>query len=105
MQDVPERPAIMSEPLLTIRNHHVPACGDPPIINGHDSDTYIGYFQNRHGEQWIFTFDRRTREAVLRGGDIGWNTAHLNVEGDVEGLRLNDEERIWLRACWAAASR
>ena len=45
----------MSEPLLTIRNHHSPTCGDPPIVNEEDRDTYIGYFENQHGEQWVFT--------------------------------------------------
>ena len=41
----------MSEPLLTIRNHHSPACGNPPIVDHEDRDTYIGYFENQHGEQ------------------------------------------------------
>jgi hypothetical protein len=34
----------MSEPLLSIRNHHAPACGDPPIVNSDDPNVYIGYF-------------------------------------------------------------
>lgn len=96
--------AVMSDPLLTIRNHHTPMCGDPPIVNGEDSGTYIGYFENRYGEQWVFTRDRTTGEATLRGGDIGWNTVHPVVDGTVEGLILNREERAWLEACWAAAA-
>ncbi len=94
----------MSDPLLTIHNHHSATCGDPPIVNSESSNTYIGYFENRHGEQWLFAFDRMTGEAVLRGGDIGWNTENQVVAGGVENLRLNDEELAWLQACWKAAA-
>lgn len=93
----------MSEPLLTIRNHHSPACGDPPIIKVEDRDTYIGYFENRFGEQWVFTCNRRTGEAVLRGGDIGWNENWPVVDGKVDGLNLSHDEQLWLAACNAAA--
>lgn len=94
----------MSEPLLTIRNHHAPGCGDPPVVDDEDNHSYIGYFANRYGEQWVFLCNRSTGEAILRGGDIGWNTAHPVVDGCVEGLILNREERGWLQACWAAAT-
>jgi hypothetical protein len=45
----------MPESLLRIRNHHSPACGVPPTVNGDDPALYIGYFENPHGEQWVFT--------------------------------------------------
>ena len=93
----------MSEPLLRIRNHHSPQCGDPPIVTGDDPEVYIGYFENRYGEQWIFTRNRRTGVAELRGGDVEWNTVNQVVNGTVEGLILNVEERAWLEACWRAA--
>ena len=48
----------MSDPLLTIRHHHVPGCGDPPIVSV-DRNFYIVYFANAHSEQWIFTRDER----------------------------------------------
>lgn len=94
----------MSDPLLTIRNHHSAFCGDPPIITAEDSATYVGYFENRFGEQWLFTYNRKSGEAVLRGGDIGWNTAHMVVDGNVGDLLLNADEQSWLRACWNAAT-
>lgn len=94
----------MSEPLLRIRNHHVAECGDPPIVNGDDPAVYIGYFENPHGEQWIFTYHRETKRAELRGGDAGWNTGLEVEDGIVEGLPLGQAEGMWLAACWWAAT-
>lgn len=76
----------MSEPLLQIRNHHAVGCGDPPIVAGNDPNVYIGYFENAVGEQWIFTFDRRTKKAELRGGDAGWNSVFEVQDGVPTGL-------------------
>jgi len=94
----------MSEPLLRIRNHHSPACGDPPTVNGDDPAVYLGYFENPHGEQWIFTYHRGTGKAELRGGDVGWDSAHEVRDGSVPGLVLGKEESAWLQACWRAAA-
>jgi hypothetical protein len=66
-------------------------------------DLYIGYFENRQGEQWVFTFDRATREATLRGGDVDWARAHAVHDGRVDGLILAPEEAAWLQTCWSAA--
>ena len=93
----------MSEPLLKIRNHHAVSCGDPPIIASDEEHCYIGYFENRHGEQWIFTLDRQTRAATLRGGDAGWNSQFNVVDGTIPGLVLDDDEQLWLRSCWMAS--
>jgi hypothetical protein len=91
----------MSEPLLTIRNYHSAACGDPPIVTEEGHETYVGYFENQHGERWIFTCNRVTGEAILRGGDTGWNKPWPVVDGKVDGLNLNREEQLWLEACLA----
>jgi len=94
----------MSNPLLRIRNHHSLACGDPPIIDSDDPNLYIGYFENSHGEQWVFTYDRKTGKAELLGGDAGWNTRNEVTGGEVPGLVLNAEEANWLAACWHAVT-
>ncbi|HEY2253224.1 MAG TPA: hypothetical protein VGH74_19255 [Planctomycetaceae bacterium] len=94
----------MSEPLLRISNHHTPSCGDPPIVDANDPAVYVGYFANRYGEQWIFTYDRRTKTAELRGGDVGWNTRYEFQNGEVTGLVFAPEESTWLKACWHAAT-
>ena len=93
----------MSEPLLKTPNHHAATCGDPPIVNSDESQVYIGYFENEHGEQWIFTCDRKTGIATLRGGDIGWNTAVDVTPGSTNDLILNPSEQDWLRACMGAS--
>jgi len=91
-------------PILTVYNHHTVACGTPPAYSNESADLYIGYFANRYGEQWIFTFDRATGMASLRGGDVDWTTAHVVRDGRVDGLILSPEEAAWLQACWSAAS-
>ena len=93
----------MSEPLLKIANHHAPACGDPPIVDGGAENCYVGYFENPHGEQWIFTMNRQTGKATLRGGDVGWNTKFEVTNGAVADLILGHEEQLWLQACWTSA--
>ena len=80
------------------------ACGDPPIINGDDPSVYFGYFENAFGEQWVFSFDRATKNAELRGGDIGWNTVHEVRDGEVGALVLGPAEAAWLQACWKSAT-
>ena len=92
----------MSAPMLTIHNRHSAACGIPPALRTEAADLYIGYFENRYGEQWVFTFDRATGEASLRGGDAGWARAHPVRDGRVDGLILVPEETAWLQACWSA---
>ena len=62
----------MEQTILTIYNRHTEACGPPPAVSNESPDVYVGYFENRYGEQWIFTYDRRTRTAMLRGGDTHW---------------------------------
>ena len=93
----------MPEPILAIYNQHTAPCGTPPRVSNESPDLYIGYFENPYGEQWIFTFDRQTRVASLRGGDTEWETAHVVRDGRVAGLILGQEEAAWLRACWNAA--
>lgn len=95
----------MSDPLLKIANHHAAACGDPPIVDGSADNCYVGYFENPYGEQWIFTLDRGTGEATLRGGDVGWNTKFDVTNGAVTDLILGKEEQLWLQACWTSARK
>jgi hypothetical protein len=50
--------------------------------------TYYGYFENPFGEQWVFAYDRKTQQGLLRGGDVGWDQAFTVRNGWVEGNLL-----------------
>jgi len=95
----------MNNPILTIYNRHAAACGSPPSLSNETSALYLGFFENQEGEQWLFTYDRRTRQATLRGGDIGWEDVRTVQDGRVHGLMLDQPELAWLKACWDAVSR
>jgi hypothetical protein len=45
---------------------------------------YIGYVENRHSEQRIFTCNRAPRAARLRGGHVGWASAHPVTHGSTD---------------------
>jgi len=89
-------------PILQISNHHAVACGTPPRLEER-SGQYLGYFENRYGEQMIFVFKRGNRTGQLYAGDAGWETPYEVVDGLVKELILSLEEGLWLRACWEAA--
>jgi hypothetical protein len=93
----------MPEMLLTIPNRH----NDPaPRWEARPGDgRYYGYFENAFGEQWVFVYDMNAERGVLSGGDLGWDgERRVQDDGQVPGLILNELERMWLRACWSAAT-
>ncbi len=94
----------MSRPLFTVSNHHSSHCGPPPSVNGDEDGIYHGYFENRHGEQFVFEYRRESGEAVIRCGDAHWEETYPVTNGLAESLILSDEEIMWLRACWKAAA-
>lgn len=93
-----ERPVI-----LQIRNNHTAACGTPPYVEGLLGQ-YVGYFENEHGEQMIFVFDRQGKTGCLYAGDAHWETTYKVVDGVVPGMILSSMEGQWLRACWMAVT-
>ncbi|MBN1139920.1 MAG: hypothetical protein JXM73_25340 [Anaerolineae bacterium] len=99
--------------ILAIRNRHVPSCGQPPTVDDSTGD-YRGYFENEHGEQWLFVYDMLTNTATIYGGDIGWEDPVVMQEpesyDDLEimeetDLVLSPPEVAWIRACWMAADK
>ena len=91
-------------PLFQVRNHHSAACGTPPHLDELLPNQYLSYFENQYGEQVVFVYDRDSNQAVLYLGDAGWETAHVVVDGAVPDLVLFETERLWVRACWQAAT-
>jgi hypothetical protein len=59
--------------VFVAHNYHDPRCGRPPRVRNTDNPgLYHGYFENRYGEQFVFTFDRATGTGTVSGGDLGW---------------------------------
>jgi hypothetical protein len=59
--------------VFAAHNNHDPRCGRPPRVRNTDNpELYHGYFENRYGEQFVFTFDRATKTGTVSGGDLGW---------------------------------
>ena len=84
-------------------NRHVESCGDPRAITNTNLDDYCGYFENEHGEQWVFVYDRAAKRGILQGGDVGWAQAFEVVDGAAP-IKLNPTEDVWLRTCRKAAT-
>jgi hypothetical protein len=89
--------------ILRISNHHAPAYGTPPQIEERPGQ-YLGYFANEFGEQMIFVFDRASGRGKLYSGDAGWDKPYKVVDGLARGLSMRLEEKMWLLACWVAAT-
>lgn len=83
----------MKSILFVVCNHHLG--NGPEIFNG-DDGRYYSYFENEHGEQWIFTYDKLKRVARVYGGDMAWQELKTK---DFKDLILNTPERLWLDAC------
>jgi len=64
--------------VFAAHNTHHERCGPPPRLrNTADPGLYHGYFENRYGEQFVFTFDWATKSGMVSGGDLGWdNPSH-----------------------------
>jgi len=91
--------------LLQVRNRHSPEAGTPPrIADDLDANQYVGYFENGYGEQALFVYDRDAGTGRLYLGDAGWETAYAVINGGVPDLVLSENELLWVRACWQAAT-
>ena len=89
--------------LLRLTNRHtVPA---PVIVER--AGRYLGYFENKFGEQLVFVHEDGERDAVVLHGDVDWEPYRVTDAGglpDVGDLILSEEERIFLIACWIATA-
>lgn len=66
-------------------NRHTESCGAPPEIRNTDAPgLYHGYYENRHGEQFVLTFDPRTKSGMISGGDLSWNRPFSFTLSEVE---------------------
>jgi hypothetical protein len=66
-------------------NTHHEQCGAPPrLCNSDNPGRYHGYFENRYGEQFVFTFDRGTGTGMVSGGDLDWGNPNAFTLGLVD---------------------
>ena len=75
----------MSErPIFPVTNRHTDACGTPPAVDDSEPNRNLGYFQNEHGEQAIFVYDRARRAGTLWLGDAGWSVRTRSWRGPLQ---------------------
>ncbi len=87
------------EAFLRVYNAHSESCGTPPTFES--GDGYLSYFENEHGEQWVFAMDRESGVFFLCGGDIGWESRQVGDDG-LKSLVLSLPERMCVLACLQA---
>lgn len=96
----------MNEPLVEIRNRS--SAGAPPQIE-YAETRYLGYFENRYGEQWVLLMNP-VGELMLISGKWRWERGYavdigrgqpfrIDRYGTVEFPSMTEEERQWLAAC------
>jgi hypothetical protein len=93
--------------VFAAHNNHDPRCGPPPRLRNTDNPgLYYGYFENRYGEQFIFTFDRATGTGTVSGGDPGWGDPKPFTLGLVdEALRSTEDLAARVRGSDARSQR
>jgi hypothetical protein len=80
--------------VFVAHNNHDPRCGRPPRVRNTDNPgLYHGYFENRYGEQFVFTFDRATGTGTVSGGDLGWGDPKSFTLGLLDEV-LRDTQRV-----------
>lgn len=69
--------------MLIIPNHHIASCGVPPTFEEMTYD-YLGYFENKEGEQFVFLFRNDTLTGSLYCGDAEWNEYIISGDQPVD---------------------
>jgi hypothetical protein len=94
---------VHEDELVRLTNHHASVA---PVIEERPG-RYLGYFENKFGEQLVFVHDDGEPEATVFLGDVGWEPRRVSDGGglpDVGDLILNGEERAFVAACWIATA-
>ena len=85
-------------------NYHGSSSETPPYRSTDVTGRYYGYFENEHREQFIFEYEYHTKTASLWAGDYSWEKPVRVIDGNAPELILSEAERLWLHACWKAAT-
>jgi hypothetical protein len=89
--------------LMRLTNHHGSLA---PVIEERP-ERYLGYFENKFGEQLVFVHDDGELDATVFLGDVDWEPRRVTDAGgvpDVGDLILNCEEWVFVSACWIATA-
>ncbi|MEM1121537.1 MAG: hypothetical protein AAGJ18_13895, partial [Bacteroidota bacterium] len=86
--------------VFTIDNNHIADSGKIPKLD--TEGKYKGYYENMHGEQFIFLGDQKTGKAIVRGGDFGWET-EIEIFTGMQGGKwiFSNEEILWISHCYS----
>ena len=90
--------------IFEVFNRHGVKEGLPPHVNTDVKGKYYGYYENEHGEQFIFVYDRETKKGSLWLGDNGWERPAPVIEGNAPSIVLSKNELMWLYSCWLGAT-
>lgn len=71
----------------------------PEVEQATDDASYVGAFENIHGELLIYTF--ANGEAMVWHSDCDWQGFTV-VDARVPGVLLDQSEIFFVAACWAA---
>src|SRR5512135_2810695 len=85
--------------VFAAHNTHDERGGPPPRLRNTDNPgLYHGYFENRYGEQFVFTFDRATGTGTVSGGDLDWGDPKAFTRGLLdEALRSTQGRAVQLK--------
>jgi hypothetical protein len=71
--------------VFAVHNNHDERCDRPPRLRNTDHlGLYYDYFENRYGEQFVFTFDRVTLASTVSVGDLDWGDSKSFTMGFLE---------------------
>lgn len=90
--------------VLFAGNKHIEECGEPPMITT-DHNSFTSYFENEHGEQWLFQYIYGDTHIYLWGGDVGWSdriNINLSRPGDFVTI-MSVREMNWYKNCFEQA--
>ena len=88
---------------LRVSNRHAAAA---PAIEERPG-RYLGYFENKFGEQLVFVHEDGELDATVFGGDVGWEPRRVRDAGgrpDVGDVVLGVEEHAFVTAFWIATA-
>ena len=94
---------VHEDELLRVGNHHAAAASAIEERPGR----YVGWFENKFGEQLVFVHDDGELDATVFHGDVDWEPRRVTDAGglpDAGDLVLGEEERAFLIACWIATA-